>query len=64
MADGRFDGRHRTSDVRRQPQPWQVDAIENHGGAIGFPLAIVIFFQIPIGQIAYGHTRPYQAVGV
>ena len=50
MADGRFDGRRRTSDVRRQPQPWQVDAIENHGGAIGFPLAMVFFFKFQSGR--------------
>ena len=50
MADGRFDGRRQTSDVRRKPQPWQVDAIKNHGGAIGFPLAMVIFFKFQLGR--------------
>ena len=50
MADGRFDGRRRTSDVRRQPQPWQVDTIENHSGAIRFPLAMVIFFKFQLGR--------------
>ena len=36
------------SDVARQPQPWHVDATQNHGGTIGFPLAMVHFFQFQL----------------
>ena len=50
MADGR-----QTSDVGRRTssnlaQPWQVDATQNHGGAIGFPLAMVHFFKFQLGR--------------
>ena len=52
LCDGRWPIRWPTSDVglRRQPQPWQVDTIKNHGGAIGFPLAMVIFFKLQLGR--------------
>ena len=40
-----------TLDLGRQPQPWQVDATQNHGGAIGFPLAMVIFFKFQLGRL-------------
>ena len=39
MADSMAEVRRRTPDVRRHPEPWQVDAIKNHGGAIGSLLA-------------------------
>ena len=46
MADGR---RTLDSDVK-QPQPWQVDATQNHGGAIGFLLVVVHVFKFQLDK--------------
>ena len=37
--------------VGRQPQPWHdVDATQNHGGAIGFSLLMVHFFRFQLSE--------------
>ena len=51
------------SDIARQNQPWHVDTTQNHGEQSDSLLPWYIF-PIPIRKIAYGHNRPYKAVGV